>query len=475
MSGRRDYNEPAVFLDPNNLNQYTPAEVLDAAARGRLGLDHRFLHALLDRKEESLPALLAFAERDRADDTVDLAPELIAIFRHWKAAEAIPFYIRYIEEDPEEVPDEVAEALVALRQLALEPLLALYERLDETESSEVAFILAHLRIRDERILKLLLDRLEYNLSDTSLLLSAYGDPAAKEPLTAAAAELTEADAELKRDIANAIEEMSAHTQEPGPDGDYDIWADYPETDDLPTELLSEEERTELLGHPLASMRSNAAASFFNRELNATQRQKLLDLAQNDESAAVRARSWEALMGSTENAEVVDNMLAAMRRDNLTVEERGGLMVGLAPEVDRNEVRAAILQLYEEPAGRAKAMEAMWRSVHPSFQNNFAKHLNDADPEVRRSAIWGVGYFGLKSELETLRKFFDDEELRSDALFAYAMAVPAEVSRGRMKGLLSRIEKDAKGLSEGEEDLVKAALDERLMMAGKEPVFLAQED
>ena len=65
--------------------------------------------------------------------------------------------------------------------------------------------------------------------------------------------------------------------------------------------------------------------------------------------------------------------------------------------------------------------------------------------------------------------------RSDALFAYALAVPAELSRGRMKGLLARVERDAHGLSEMEEELVKAALDERLMLAGKEPVFMQQED
>jgi hypothetical protein len=169
------------------------------------------------------------------------------------------------------------------------------------------------------------------------------------------------------------------------------------------------------------------------------------------------------------------MLAAMRRPDLDIQERGGLMVGLASEADRNEVRQAILELYQVPEGRAKAMEAMWRSVHPDFRDYFAGHLDDTDPEVRRAAIWGVGYYGLKSELDRLRKFFDDEELRSDAIFAYALAIPAEISRGRMKGLLSRIERDAAGLSEGEEELVKAALDERLMMAGKEPVFLQQED
>jgi hypothetical protein len=96
-------------------------------------------------------------------------------------------------------------------------------------------------------------------------------------------------------------------------------------------------------------------------------------------------------------------------------------------------------------------------------------------EIRRAALWGVGYYGLKSELHKVRALFDDEDLRTDALFSYALALPTEVSRGRMKGILERIEKDANGLSELEEDLVKAALDERLMLAGKEPMFRQQED
>jgi hypothetical protein len=121
------------------------------------------------------------------------------------------------------------------------------------------------------------------------------------------------------------------------------------------------------------------------------------------------------------------------------------------------------------------MEAMWRSVHPSFRDYFAKHLDDSELEVRRAAIWGVGYYGLKGELGQIRRFFDDEELRSDALFAYVLAMPGQVSRGRVKGLLSKIENEAQGLTEMEEELVKAALDERLLLAGKEPVFLQQED
>jgi hypothetical protein len=226
---------------------------------------------------------------------------------------------------------------------------------------------------------------------------------------------------------------------------------------------------------VAAVRAAAAHSFFNRQLTADQRQKLLKVAKEDESAEVRARAWEALIDATEEPEIVESMLRALRNPELSVEEKGGLLVGLAPETDRNEVRKAIDELYAIPAGRAKALEAMWRSVHPSFRDHFAKHLDDSNVEIRRGALWGVGYYGLKAELDKVRKLFADEELRTDALFAYTLAIPAEVSRGRMKGLLARIEKDAQGLSEMEEELVKAALDERLMLAGKEPVFRQQED
>lgn len=466
-----------MFLDPDKLLDASPAEILDAAARGHLGLDQRFIHALLDCRQEALPAVVAASRRDRSADPVDLTPEFIALFRHWKTPESVPFFVSYIKEDPEHVPDEAVEALVEIGQPALEPLLALYSELDESESGDVAFVLAHLRLKDPRILKLLLDRLEFDLSDTALLLSLYGDPAAIPVLETAAAGLDKSDTELKKELADALRTLKETAQggqadEPG--DSFDIWDLYPERTDPPIDLLSEDERTELLEHPIASVRAAAATSFFNQELEADDREKLLKLAQHDSSAEVRARAWEALMGSTEETEVVEAMLAGLRKD-LPVEERGGLLVGLAPEADRNEVRKAIVDLYNLPKGRAKALESMWRSVHPSFRDYFAKHLDDGDLEVRRGAIWGIGYYGVRSEVDRLRKLFDHEELRSDALFAYALAMPADVSRGRVKGLLARVEKDANGLSEMEEELVKAALDERLMLAGKEPVFLQQED
>ena len=458
--------------------------MLAAAASGYLGLDHRFLHSLLDRPDESLPALLDFAERDRSSDAVDLAPELISIFRYWKTPESIPFFIGYIEEEPTDIPDEAVEAMVEFGESALEPLLALYERLDESEGGEVAFILANLRVKDDRVLQHLLERLEFDLPDTVLLLGVYGDPRARGSLEAAAVDLKPEETDLKSEIEEALEtlDQNAGTSTQGVSADdseelpFDIWSGYPEEAEIPVDSLDEDERLKLVKTaPYEGTRAAAAASFFNCELSEGQITSLLHAAQTDSSSAVRARAWEALMHVTENTGVVTAMLEALRNGETTLEERAGLVVGLAPEADRNEVKDAIVSLYQDTAYRAKALEAMWRSMRPGFQDYFAPHIADSDTEVRRSAVWGVGYFGIKTELDGLRKLFAEEELRSDALFAYALAMPGETSHGRIRGMLSKIEKDAQGLTELEEDLVKAALDERLLLAGKEPVFAQQQD
>ncbi len=278
-----------MFLDPDKLLEATPAEVLDAAARGHLGLDHRFLHALVDRPAEALPAAVAFGERDRGSDTVDLASELIALFRHFKASEGVPFLVKYVQEDPENVPDEVVVSLVENGQMALEPVLKLYQELEETENGEVAFILANLRVRDERVLHALTERLEFDFSDTLLLLGMYGDPAAKPAIERAAAPLEDTDAELKKEVADTLAtltsgEAAKDAIEPEP---FDIWDLYPEKEDPPVDLLDEDERAELLAHPVAAVRSAAANSFFNRSLSPELRRQLLRLAQHDESAEVR--------------------------------------------------------------------------------------------------------------------------------------------------------------------------------------------
>jgi hypothetical protein len=186
------------------------------------------------------------------------------------------------------VPDEVVVSLVETPAAALEPVLELYDRLEETESGEIAFVLANLRIRDARILQRLVDRLEFDLSDTLLLLGIYGDPAAIEAVRVAAESLEEGEAELRKEAANVLESLREaaprHELEYEP---FDIWELYPEIEDLPVDLLSEDERSELLQHPAASVRAAAAHSFFNQPLEAEQRQQLLTMAKTDAACAAR--------------------------------------------------------------------------------------------------------------------------------------------------------------------------------------------
>jgi hypothetical protein len=117
---------------------------------------------------------------------------------------------------------------------------------------------------------------------------------------------------------------------------------------------------------------------------------------------------------------------------------------------------------------------MARSLDRRFASYPARHLDDPDPEIKRQAIWGVGYLGLSSQAPRLTPFFDDDEFRVDALFAYALCVPGDTSRGRVQTLMNKIETAAGGFQTGEEKLVEVALDQRLMLHGKKPVFSSDE-
>ncbi len=193
---------------PRQALEVPPAEVLAAASNGQLGLDHRFLHALLDRSDEAFsggPRVLPPQSRRKTRST--FPPTSSCSSGTGNGRKASSFILKYIEEDPTDVPDEAIEALVAIGAPALEPLLKLYGELEEENSGEIAFILANLGVKDPRILQLLLDRIEFDLSDTVLLLVSYGDPDARSTSKHQAAKLAEDDAQLKKEIEEAIRSL----------------------------------------------------------------------------------------------------------------------------------------------------------------------------------------------------------------------------------------------------------------------------
>jgi preprotein translocase subunit SecA len=60
------------------------------------------------------------------------------------------------------------------------------------------------------------------------------------------------------------------------------------------------------------------------------------------------------------------------------------------------------------------------------------------------------------------------------LFAYALAMPGETTRGRVRGMLRKID-SITPLTGYEAELVEFGLDERLRLHGLEPVFSVEGD
>jgi hypothetical protein len=450
-------------------------ELLRTAAMGRLGVDRRLVQSIID-SPEGAAAVLRFAASAHDTERIDLDPLLVDLLRHFKSPDALAFFIDVIRRDPQEIPDELVEAILPLGESAVEPLINLYEEIGEEDGGDVAFLIAGLHQKDPRILAMLLERLEYDAADGAFLLGLFGDPAAKPALEKMLGEIEEEDAELKQEIKRAIEALDAPATHYEPQ-QFDVVSEYPKYALPSFDLLTETERLEMLASDDAKIRAGAARSFFNSTLNAKSKAVLLEHAKTDADAMVRARAWEALADVTEDTAIRDAMIAVMKDHSREIEERGGAAVGLYGVGDREDVRAGYEELYEMGGvARSKALEAMWRSLWDGYAKYFAPHLEDKDPKIVREALRGSGYFRLTKSIDKIAKYLDAEEpfdnLRDDALFAYALAMPGETTRGRVRGLLRKIESLTE-LSDYERELVEFGLDERLRLHGMQPVFSAE--
>jgi HEAT repeat protein len=476
-SSKRSKLPQNVFPDPERLAELQVYDLLHAAAEGHVGIDRRFLHAIVDRGAEAIPGLVKFGAESSDEPRVDLEEEMIGMFRHLKTPEAIPYFIECIRCEPRDVPDHLVEAILPLGAAALEPLLGLYNEIGEEDGSDVAFLLASLQVRDPRILSALTDRLEYDAADGAFCLGLYGDPGAIPALEKMLAEIPDSEALLRRDLRFAIEEIDTYSADSGEEQEhpaFDLFEDYPDKLLPPTDVLSESERVAMLDSPAADYRVEAVESFRYGKLEPAVRTRLLQAAKADPDVDVRAKAWEGLAEALDDPGIREAMRAVLDDENADLKERSGALVGLAESADDPAIAARIGEFYERPATRASALEAMWRSFDRRFAPYFPKHLDDADDEVKRQAVWGMAYLGAGADAGRLREMFNDADFRVDALFAYAMCMPAEISRGRIRGLLRRIDESAGGLSIGEMEIVKMALDQRLERHGFDPVF-AEED
>jgi hypothetical protein len=463
--------------DPSRYSEVPTKELLDAAALGFIGVDRRLVQSLLDRGTSAGCDVVEFAREENKAHRIDISHLIVDLLRTWNPPEALDVYIDIIRREPEDVEDELVQALLPFKVKAVEPLLALYEELGEESGADVAFLLAGLRVRDLRVLDLLLDRLEFDTADGAFCLGLYGDEAARAPLEKLLVEIPISELDLIREISYAINQLG------GPDPGYDpepanILKEYPKTDIPALDMMNSDERVEMLSSPDAETRASAAYTFFNHELDPKAKSALIQLANSDPDPKVRGRAWASLADITEDKAIRDKMVAIVNDTSRDLEERGGAAIGLYGLADQEPATKAIEALYAEgsPKARAKALEAMWRSLWKPFAKYIPDNLGDPDVGVVRQALRGAGYFQLTKQIEKIASYFDRDEpfddVREDALFAYALAMPGETKRGRVHGMLRKIDELAQ-LDSDEVGLVQFALDERLRLAGKEPVFEGQ--
>ncbi len=465
-----------LILDPGRYEGVPAYQLLLSAGRGYIPVDQRLLHAILDYPENSLPDIVRFAAQDHSSDLMDLDPLLIDLFRALHTPAALPFFLRVMRDNPSDVPDDLVESIVELGELAVDPLLELLGELDGSDAGDVPFVLAALRVRDRRVLEALTRRLDNDPQDAALCLEMYGDPAAIPALEKALAQIPADDPRSRAPMQAVIEGLSSAVDAPaGGDEPFDIWPLYPQEATTDFGALEDEDRLAMLEKGSASLRADVALSYLGTDLSDAARARLIQLAKTDPDPPVRGACWEALGEIGDEPELCQAMLKILADPKAAIEERAGAAIGLAEQSDNAAVYQAILNLYQEPLGRAKALKAMARSFDKRFAAYPPKHLEDPDPDVKTQAIWGIGYLALASEAPRLVGLFDDEEFRTDALFAYALSIPGETSAGRVRALLTKVEQAAGGFRDDEEDLIRIALDQRLMLHGKSPVFFPDEE
>ncbi len=460
-----------MLISPERYSEVPVHDLLEAAARGRIGVDRRLLRAILSRFEQAVPDLVRFGLEPGEDHVADLELVLLDLFSYRPTPEALPFLIACARRNHRDFPEELFEAFSRLGAASVEPLLRLYQEVGAAEGDEIAFALASLGVRDERIRRLLEERLDLDPVDASLALSAYGDPAARPALEAVLAKLNGGDPQaawVRREVEAALAELDEPAPEP-PAEPFDLWSRYPETALPEVDLLSEAERLELLSSPEEDLRRAAALSFRYQRPSAAVQARLRETAAADPSAAVRAACWEALAES-EDPEIRQALMERLRDEAAPVVERAAALVGLAREMHDPAVRRYAIEFCDRPEARARALEAMRYSLDYRLAEYFPRYLDDPDVETRRQAILGIGWLGLKAHVGKLLKFFHDDELRLTALEAYALAAPAELSRVNTRRLLGKIEKLAGGLSPAEAEVVRLALDDRLKAAGLKPLW-----
>ncbi len=461
-------------LSTEDYSALSPGELLDALSNGTVGFDHSFLDVFLRDSEAAIQALENFANGDHVEDRVDIEDQIFDLFRHLRTPRALPFYLLQLRAQMDGVQEELIEAFAELGEAAVEPLLNLYEELDEEESGEVAFLLAAMPVRDPRITGMLLGRLEYDAQDAAICLGIHGDPAARPALQKLLEDVAnQPDASiLKTDVEEALTRLSDEPEPPR--APFNAYEQYDAFQPPYFEVMEVEEALGWLASPDPRVREAVAESLDDEDISAAVASKVVGHALREQQLQVRCALWKSLLPADANPELLAALHARFGDSQVDTTERGTLAIVLAKMDYSPALKSQILDFYSNPETRALGMEAMWYSAEPEFLPLIHAHLEDEEVAVRRAAILGVGFFVDKSSAPRLVPAMQVEALRGDAIYSYALAHPGEVSRVTAQKVLRHVDEVAGGLDQDEAMTAMSAIDLRLGIQGIRPFFAQQE-
>ena len=459
-----------MILSPEGYPGASVLELLVEAERGYVPLDQRFVRTLVERGDSIFADFILFLKEPHEDPRVDVDDFTLDVARQLHTPAALPFLAEWARVYEFDFPDGLTEAFVELGEASVETLLALCD--ESGAAPDVVFTMAGLGVQHPRILETLLKLMDTDPAEGSLALSLYGDPAGRPALEKAIA--TVSDERLRQDIERALVELDdLDTTHPEP---FDIWPNYLEEDTPFFAVFETPELLEFLASPVPEYRLRAVKMLTFEEPPPEIASRVLEVAVSDPDGGVRATAWECLEGIEEPEEIQKAVRARLADTAAPIEERAGAMVALAPEArDDGALYRLILEFYERPETRERAVKAMWHSGERRFESLIPRALGDPDLGVRRQAVTAAGMFGMVGLLGRLEALFEDEDLRDAALYSYALAAPGDVTPARMRKLFARIEDLAGGLSEEEGTIVGKALDDRLEAHEQPPVFHTEED
>lgn len=431
-------------IAPEEFASHSAYDLLSAASRGHLGIDQRFLHAILDDPDRTFPDVLRFANEDHEGDRVDISADVINILSARPSLEALPFLIREFERMPEDVPDSMLEILAHIGAQAVEPLLA-----SNAPPEEAGFLLAALGVRDQRIIDFIAKLAGTNPGEAAFLFEIYADPAAR-PIV-----------ESLRDRApEEVERALVAMADTGPHPDLkptDIYPMYPERASPEFAALSDEDLLAFLNSPCDEYRLEALETCCALELPDSVWDRVIEIARDDSDPKIRGAAFESLREQLEDDRVRDLLHERAAQPDLDPWELAGVAGGLVYDGDFSAFDSLVKRVYDNPETRSKALRAMWRSMNPSFAEFMPRHLDDPDMAVREAAVAGVGFYRMREESLRLPKYFSDPDLRLTALHAYAMAAPAKEDPVGLSQLRKRIETLAEGFGDDDEYAVDDAI------------------